>query len=276
MEEKKKRKRSSSNRKKNGRYVSKKRRRLRERRLGMIFVLLLVVFVVVLILAAQYIDLDNSPETNETAAPAATESTAPAPETQAPATVQTVPPETEKIPEATIPTDAMAAYSEVFIRYQRAVSESWDIDRCEENQISYMVSFLENLDRLGYYLVDLDGDSHPELIISDGNNIYDMYALTTKGVHWVLTGAERNAWSLCEGNILKNIGSNGAASSLYDFYTWDGANLVTERNVIFNGAMDTPWSTIYQNQQQVISEAEADALIDSFVQIRIPTQKIPE
>lgn len=274
MEDKKKRKRSSSKGKRNGRYVSRKKRcRCRHRKLGMILVLLLLLFVVVLFMAAQYIDFgpgQTGTEANTNPPAVSTVQTDPTQPTEV-----TEPVIVHTIPQETITKDVMGAYTEVFIHYQRAVSEKWDIDRCEENQISYMVSFLDNLNRIGYYLVDLDGDTHPELIISDGQTIYDMYCLTTKGVQWVLSGAERNAWTLCEGNILKNIGSNGAASSLYDFYTWNGSMLVTERNVIFNGEMDAPWSTIYRNEQQVLTPEEADALIRSYTEIQIPKKNIP-
>ena len=67
---------------------------------------------------------------------------------------------------------------------------------------------------LGYALMDLDGNGNKELIITDGNVIYDLYILLDDGPGHLLSSWERNAYYLCDGNAIQNVGSNSAASSL--------------------------------------------------------------
>ena len=172
--------------------------------------------------------------------------------------------------------DPMDAYQQILDRYARAVSEKWDFDQCEQNDVSYMVMFRDNLDHLGYYLVDLNGDDRMELIISDGNVIYNLYALVGGQVQKVVSGAERNSWQLCEGHILKNIGSNGAAGTIYDFYTWDGEKLVSQRNITFDLTQEEPVHTTSQGQTIALSEEEAFAMIDAYGQVSIPVSPMTD
>jgi hypothetical protein len=146
---------------------------------------------------------------------------------------------------------------------------------CEENNICYMVMFREDLSSLGYCLIDLNGDGQQELIISDGNVIYDLYASVRGHMMWVLSGGERNSYQLTADNRILNRGSNGAASFLYNVYSWDGAKLVTERSVFFNAMQEDPWVTTVDERQEVLTEDEAMALIESYQQIPIPMESIP-
>ena len=262
-------------REKGGRYLAKKPCECRKRSKSWILVLL-----VILIGAGFLLWQNGSAE-----APELTESTGEPPEnaasqssamdqevTEEPVTSDTEPAETTL---ASTDADPLAVYKPIFDVYAQAVAEDWEIDQFEAHSISYMVMFLDNLDRLGYYLVDLNGDGTQELIISDGNVIYDLYANVNGEVIWVLSGAERSSWMLCNDNILKNNASGSAYSSEIDFYTWDGTQLVLQRNITFDGRLENPWSTTVEGNTQTISEQEATDLTQSYGMLHPPIEKLP-
>lgn len=56
----------------------------------------------------------------------------------------------------------------------------------------------------GYALQDLDGDGAPELLIGNGREIFDLYALQDGAPKKLLTGWERNAYVLCEDGTIYN------------------------------------------------------------------------
>lgn len=172
--------------------------------------------------------------------------------------------------------DPLVTYGYIFDLYAQAVAEDWDYERCEENGVCYMVMFLDDLDSLGYCLLDMNGDGFSELLISDGNVIYSMHAQVRGHVMGVFLGWERNSWQLCENNILMNRGSGGAFNTEYNFYFWDGSKPVLERNVTFNGMNDDPWTTIYNGVTEVLTEDEAYALVDSYALVPISIEKFPE
>jgi hypothetical protein len=204
------------------------------------------------------------------------ESTTPAESTSQEATEPTVITTEPIVTEApTTAPDPLADFRHIFELYRRAVSEKWDYIACEENQICYMVMFQEDLSRLGYTLIDLNGDGNQELILSDGNVIYDLYATVQGQTVRVLTGGERNSFQLTADNRIVNRGSNGAASFIYNILTWDGAQTVTERSIIFDDMQNDRWVTTYGDQREVLTEEAAMALIDSYQVIRIPAEPIP-
>ena len=92
---------------------------------------------------------------------------------------------------------------------------------------------------------------------------------------WVLTGGERNSFQLTEDNRIINRGSNGAASFVYNVYSWDGTKTVNELNIFFDAMTETPWVITRGDQQSASTEDEAVALIESNQAIPIPMEPIP-
>lgn len=181
--------------------------------------------------------------------------------------------------ETTVPStdaDPLADYRYIFELYRRAVSEKWDFIACEENRICYMIMFQEDLSKLGYYLIDLNKDGQRELIISDGEVIYDLYASVHGDVLWVLSGGERNSYRLTADNKILNRGSNCAASFVYNLHSWDGTKAVNECSIFFDATQEEPWVITRNEQQDVVTESEAMALIESYQVIPIPLEPIPQ
>ena len=163
-----------------------------------------------------------------------------------------------------------ALYRPILEKYVAAIREHKDPGQCSEEDISLLTGYVEGLDGLGWYCQDLDGNGVEELIVSDGNVIYDLYTMENgKAIHLV-TGFERNAYQLCENGIIKNFGSNSAAESSYTMYRLVGSSLVQEQVVTFDAAQDqeNPWFRGFDKTP--VSEAEAQAVIDSYPEIVIP------
>jgi len=165
---------------------------------------------------------------------------------------------------------AMEQYDSILRKYLTAVSQGWDPMRCEDEEISYMIAFLESADDLGYMLEDLDGNGQLELIVSDGDIIFDLFTLTQEGSHRILTGGERNVYYLCEGNSIYNRGSNSAFSSQYNFYLLNGTELVTQKAILFDAEVDSGenWFVVEteQNTEKLfpLSEEASSDLIASY------------
>lgn len=186
------------------------------------------------------------------------------------------PPTEEQDSEQTV----LESYKTLVSKYRTAIRENWDATRCMEEDISILVTFLTEPDQLSAVRMDLDENGVPELVITDGNVIYDLYAyMEGKAVH-VLSGAERNSYSLTAANEIVNVGSNGAASTVYTFYRYSMGNLIVDQRVIFDAGVDpeNPWFRGFGEVEDAdpISEDDANAIIDSYPTVEIPCVPITE
>ena len=186
------------------------------------------------------------------------------PESQAPESLPAASDQTDPGSEQTM----KEAYQQVVSKYRTAIRENWDATKCMEEDISLLVTFLTEADQLNAARMDLDGDGVPELLITDGNVIYDLYTYDQGRTVHVLSGAERNSYSLTDEKILVNVGSNGAASTIYTFYRYSAGNLIVDQRLIFDADADpeNPWFRGYGEVENAepISEDEAQAMIDSY------------
>lgn len=186
------------------------------------------------------------------------------------------PPTEEQDSEQTV----LESYKTLVSKYRTAIRENWDATRCMEEDISILVTFLTEPEQLSAVRMDLDENGVPELVITDGNVIYDLYAYVEgKAVH-VLSGAERNSYSLTAANEIVNVGSNGAASTVYTFYRYSMGNLIVDQRVIFDAGVDpeNPWFRGFGEVEDAdpISEDDANAIIDSYPTVEIPCVPITE
>ena len=167
-------------------------------------------------------------------------------------------------------------YRPILEKYVTAIREQKNPGECSENDISSLTGFLQDLSQLGWYLTDLDGNGTEELIVSDGDVIYDLYTVENGSVVHVLTGRERDAYWLCDNGIIKNCGSNGAASTIYGMYRLSGSNLVQEQMATYDGTIDPDNGWFIGFEMTPASEADAQAMIDSYQEIKIPITLLSE
>ena len=168
-------------------------------------------------------------------------------------------------------TGANAYYGTILNKYATALRDNWDVAQCHAADISPQIIQEGVRDKLGFCLRDLDGNGVEELIVSDGNVIYDLYTVENGEILHLITGFERNSYQLCENGIIKNFGSNSAAESSYTMYRLVGSGLVQEQVVTFDAVQDpeNPWFVGFEKTP--VSEGEAQAVIDSYPEIRIPS-----
>lgn len=162
--------------------------------------------------------------------------------------------------------------------YLKAIAEDWDMDACDSAGISRLIAYVTSPDKLGYALMDLDGNGSDELMISDGEVIFDLYSESDGAWIHVFSGGERDSYVLCEENYIRNIASNGAADTVYTFYKLNGADLIWYEKVTYDaGDEDGPWfaSHIQVSMTRVAVEEDAAlSIIDSYQPIAIQTEPL--
>lgn len=165
---------------------------------------------------------------------------------------------------------AMAdAYQKILDQYRSAILENWEPVQCVEQGICYLVKDVDSLDALGYALRDLDEDGTQELIITDGELIYELYTLTAQGETVRMTqSTERDRAYLSKANVIATVGSSSAARTDYGFFKLEDARLRILDRIVYNAGADQPW--FRGAAEASITEAEANAVLDSFPHLYIP------
>lgn len=178
---------------------------------------------------------------------------------------------------ATKPTEPETAgeYKTILEKYETALAEHWDGSRCASEEISILVRDVQSAGDLGYALMDLNGDGSEELLITDGNVIYDMYAVAQGEVLHPLTSWERMVYYLCGDNVIAYVGSSSTAKTEYQFFTYvESATMRHVASVTLDVSEnpDNPWS----NGLSWITEQEAKDIIDTYPHITIPFTPFPD
>lgn len=219
----------------------------------------------------------NSGETAapiETTAPGDTAATAPFENTE-----PTYPTETTPVTRPSGDYELPQAYIDVLNRYAQAVAQKWDFIQCEENQICYMVMFREDLSTLGYHTPDLDHDGVRELIISDGNVIYDLYTLDGEELVWLLSGGERNSYQLCHDGFIFNHGSASAASFQDNVYYVKNGQLILKEGILFDGSQEpATWLLSGEGIEtpEKVNANRYQEMLDSYQKVSIPLTPFPD
>ncbi len=158
--------------------------------------------------------------------------------------------------------------------YVTAVRENWDGEACMQNQISLMVSYAAAKDSFGYARMDMDGDGIDELLITDGDVIFDFYTYRDGDWKQLFTGWERNFYRLGENNVIIHVGARSAASTLYTYSQLRDGALEVLACYSFDAARDemAPWyrGDTESDHAVAISEEDFDAAIHAYHPVEIP------
>ena len=140
---------------------------------------------------------------------------------------------------------------------------------------------------LGYLIRDMDGNGTDELIFGGNADesgswydsiIYDVYTISDGELVHVLDGWERNRYFLCENGMIANEGASSAFDGSYSYFTFEGDRLSLVESVIRKYEGDenacvyyhTTESELDTENAEIISEEQADAVIEKYVYERIP------
>lgn len=159
-------------------------------------------------------------------------------------------------------------YEPLIETYRQAIRENWNPGQCMEKGISLMIGYYSELyDTLGHNQVDLNGDGNDELIITDGNNIYDLYTVSNGEVIHLVSAMERKEYFLTTDGYIYEMGSGSYAVGYYSLYTLGQQDLVLERGFMMDAEADpdNPWF-YYDgvNRGDPCLTSEAAAIMDAI------------
>lgn len=135
---------------------------------------------------------------------------------------------------------------------------------------------------LGYLLEDIDGNGTEELIFGENDEpdsawngvMYDLYTISDGELVHVFSGGERSTYKLCENGLIANEGADGAAMSVFAYYSFEGKELHLVEAVIYNGweNSENPWfystqtESMYDTENmESVSGEQAWAIIEKYV-----------
>ena len=122
-----------------------------------------------------------------------------------------------------------ALYQLVLNRYRVAVEDMWSGQRLFNNDMSILTMYPyvyyiteepeKRLDKIGFCLLDIDGDGSEELLIGNISDdypekcIYDVYSIVDGEVKRVLSSIERERFFINADGMILDDGSSGASNS---------------------------------------------------------------
>lgn len=175
------------------------------------------------------------------------------------------------------------SYSQIFQAYIRAYQEGWNADQCHENDVSLLIFSEPSLKKLGYQLLDLDGNGEAELIISNGTWIFGIYALTEEGPRSLTRGSDSNTITLCEnGVIFMEHTTEGSDSVDYISYTCSDGTLEQIQWILYDPEVEavSDWFLVHMEGTctylEPVSESEAREILDSYVPVTLELTSVEE
>lgn len=167
--------------------------------------------------------------------------------------------------------ESLRRYETTLNKYVRAAEEGWSAETCSANEISILCAGL-SADRLGFALLDLDGNGVQELIVAmddESQSILDLYTLSGGVPVRVLSSGDSSVYFLGEGSGIENIVLESGSCTNYIFSRLNGAELIQEQILRFDTQKDpeNPWFLGFDLQP--VTEAEAKTVIDAN-----PTRRI--
>lgn len=183
---------------------------------------------------------------------------------------------------ATESTAAEGSYEQLLDLYAQAISEGWGPEACSEADISIRIGRPEYYPVPGYQFMDIDHNGVEELLITDGDIIYDLYTQVDGQILRLFTSGERDFYRLCEGYVISYQGARSASSTVYQFFKWENDTLVQIEEILFDQSDETnsPWFRVNSGDGtnlmlEPITEEQANEIIDSYSSVSIEVTAFP-
>lgn len=171
---------------------------------------------------------------------------------------------------------SFSSYDELIEKIRTEINKKIAGEEYDLTDIAFtrIIGFINVTDigRLGYKMMDIDGDGVDELMLGEGDPedepgawdsiIYDMYTIKDGKVCRVLKGWDRNRYYLCGDGVIRNEGASGAAIGEWMFYRYNKGEL----ELIEGVAWDTGVNTYYKNGQEacVVKDSEDDSIVSEY------------
>ena len=162
----------------------------------------------------------------------------------------------------------------LFVLKQIPLDKKPSLESYEENEISYLTGYISSIGELGYLVTDLDENGTPEVIISDGKVIYDLYTLERGEYLHLFSGGEQNTYELCKENYIFNTVSDGEGGTTYQYFRLNGSELLKEVSLVHEvNAEEENWYLMggfqYSIHRIPIDKEQAANIIDSYPTLEI-------
>lgn len=173
-------------------------------------------------------------------------------------------------------------YKDIVQKYYDGAAAGWNIGQFQEQNLCYLAGYYADINKLGYFLQDIDNNGTAEFFIGaldDGSDTYeemffDMYTLINGRLSLVTTSGERDRYYLCTDNTIANEGSGSAFNSVRQYYVYTDGQLNLKESVVYDSEKNpqNPWSfnTADSANGVTISESDAYSIMDNYEYTRIP------
>ena len=143
-------------------------------------------------------------------------------------------------------------YKDIVQKYYDGAAAGWNMGQFQEQNLCYLAGYYADINKLGYFLQDIDNNGTAELFIGaldDGSDTYeemffDMYTLINGRLSLVTTSGERDRYYLCTDNTIANEGSGSAFNSVRQYYVYTNGQLNLKESVVYDSEKNpqNPWS----------------------------------
>ena len=109
-------------------------------------------------------------------------------------------------------------YLPILEKYKTALLENWSWEQCDAANISRQIMFdSPRRNNLGWCLMDIDSNGVQELVIGDGENLFDLYTLMpTDGQPGLVLSGYPYHYALCRDGTIERRISNGE----FTYWSW--------------------------------------------------------
>ena len=160
-------------------------------------------------------------------------------------------------------TESAEYYMFVIEKYKTALLENWTWEQCDQADISRQIMFnTTNMNDLGWCLLDLDGNGVEELIISDGNQLFDLYTLMpTDNSPGHILSANTVHYTLCKDGTIEQREHVQQVNTYWRWFRLDGMDQILQEVVYLEGEKHQYFHGTTEDSLKKISENQAGAYL---------------
>lgn len=173
-------------------------------------------------------------------------------------------------------------YDKILNKYYSGICLNWNIKKFQKEGLCYLAGYDSGVDKIGYYLRDVDNDGTDELFIGSVDReeyagmFYDFYTILNGKCVQVASSSQRDKYFLCKNNKIANEGVSGQEDSFFHYYDYAQGKFTTIETVFTDGQYDeqNPWfyttADSEDDHSAPITEEKAQSVISRYEHGQIP------